>query len=78
MPAANIALAIAELKCFSSTFCSLLGYCSGLKILYCAMDLNLNYLFLPDFVIQAGVYCAFVPTENSLNAQPSPMRKRKS
>src|SRR6185312_10035281 len=32
------------------------------------MNQNLNYLF---------VYCTFVPAENSLNAQPSPMRKRK-
>ena len=32
------------------------------------MNLNLNYLF---------GYCTFVQAENSLNAQPSPMRKRK-
>ena len=31
------------------------------------MNRNLNYLF---------VYCTFVPAENSLNAQPSSMRKR--
>ena len=31
------------------------------------MNHNLNYLF---------VYCKFVPAKNSLNAQPSPMRKR--
>ena len=31
------------------------------------MNQNLNYLF---------IYCTFVPAENSLNAQPSPMRKR--
>jgi len=31
------------------------------------MNQNLNFLF---------VYCTFVPAESSLNAQPSPMRKR--
>jgi hypothetical protein len=48
------------------SFLFALGLYFGLKILYSAMNQNLNYLF---------VYCTFVRTENSLNAR-HPMRKR--
>ena len=39
------------------------------------MNHNFNYLFLPEWLDQAGVYSNFVAAENSLNAS-HPVRKR--
>jgi hypothetical protein len=39
------------------------------------MIYNSNAAYIA-FAIAGLTYCTFVPAENSLNAQPSPMRKR--